>query len=131
MIIVGQVHQDYLSYNALLEQPKHVGLSFAIKWGTWLLLVLLFFGLNHWYNQKKQIEKELETGGSNTALNKLLGRFKRDKVEHIINENDASEPSTNAASKEVQTDPFASLRKKDKLRSYADVIIEKKHTNSQ
>jgi hypothetical protein len=136
MIIVGQIHQDYLSYNALLEQPKHVGLSFAIKWLVWVASVILFLGLNHWYNQKKQTEKELESGGTNTALKKLLGRLNRKSQVNTKGVSDRAENNTtyqeavaSTGNDESGNDPFASLRKKQKLRSYADVIIEKKQSN--
>ncbi|GBL05852.1 hypothetical protein [Glaciecola sp. KUL10] len=120
MVIVGQIHQDYLSYNALLEEPKHVGLSFALKWLIWIGSVILFLGVNHWYNQKKQAEKELDSGGTNTALKKLLGRLQVTSTD---------EKSEQPQKKGQPKDPFEALRSKDKLRSYADVIIEKKQSN--
>jgi hypothetical protein len=136
MIIVGQIHQDYLSYNALLEDPKHVGLSFAIKWLVWIASVILFLGLNHWYNQKKQAEKELESGGTNTALKKLLGRLNRKSqtnTKDLSNRREniatSQESVASTGNDESSNDPFAALRTKQKLRSYADVIIEKKQSN--
>lgn len=147
MVIVGQVHQDYLRYNEMLEQPKFVGWSFAIKWGVWVLALSLFLFANHWYNEKKQAQKDKENEGHNSALKKLLHRVSgkttagaTQNAKQKATQNNKDEEARASTSKQAgaarqgqdkensDKDPFAELRNKDKLRSYAELIIDKKQT---
>ena len=138
IFVVGQVHQDYLRYNELQEIPTNIGLSFAVKWLIWASSIILFLVANHYFNRYKRQQKELATEQSNSALSKLLkwkSRFGNNAGSPPINSNEASSTSrqkcgATAYVAEVDgddaVDPFATISKKNKLRSYADVVIEQK-----
>jgi hypothetical protein len=142
IFVVGQVHQDYLRYNELQGLPSNIGLSFAIKWLIWVASIVLFWVSNHYFNQYKRQLKELESEQSNSALSKLLkwkSRFNRvtqsaaSIPQDVVNNASANSGANNRSCDKEDVneldqsiDPFASIRKKDKLRSYADVVIEQK-----
>jgi hypothetical protein len=135
IFVVGQVHQDYLRYNELQETPTNIGLSFAVKWLIWAFSITLFLVANHYFNRYKRQQKELASEQSNSALSKLLkwkSRFGSNAGSSLNTSNvesSASKQKVSATEKAAEADavdPFAAIRKKDKLRSYADVVIEQK-----
>lgn len=134
IFVVGQVHQDFLRYNELQDQPTNVGLSFAIKWLIWAMSITIFLVSNHYFNQYKRKQKKAESEQSNSALSKLLKwKSRMDKSDTQTPISSFSESADRKANQvdsnitnESNTDPFAAIRKKDKLRSYADVVIDKK-----
>jgi len=128
MIIVGQVHQDYLRYNEIQNEPNYVGISFAVKWLVWFVSVAVFLTANHFYNKYKQAQKDAEQQSNNSALSKLIKRMKPSSANASANLNGKSDLSCehDGNVKTDPSDPFSALRTKQKLRSYADVIIEKK-----
>lgn len=149
IFVVGQVHQDYLRYNELQDTPSNIGISFAVKWLIWAGSITLFLVANHYFNRYKKQQKELASEQSNSALSKLLkwrldfGSTNRSSTD---GDSTARKPSTRVKSEttantsgttsdagsdtESTDDPFAAIRKKDKLRSYADVVIENKPDKS-
>ena len=135
IFVVGQVHQDYLRYNELQDTPTNIGLSFAVKWLIWAGSIILFLVANHYFNQHKRKQKELASEQSNSALSKLL------KWKSRLSSSENADPNASSKTQQKSTganlggdekpstsnnDPFAAIRKKEKLRSYADVVIEKK-----
>ncbi|WP_412971233.1 hypothetical protein [Glaciecola sp. MF2-115] len=135
IFVVGQVHQDYLRYNELQDTPTNIGLSFAVKWLIWAGSIILFLVANHYFNQHKRKQKELASEQSNSALSKLLKWKSRISSSDTTSSNDSSKTQRKASGAEhdraeksnvSESDPFAAIRKKEKLRSYADVVIEKK-----
>lgn len=138
VFVVGQVHQDYLRYNELQKTPTNIGLSFAVKWLIWAASITLFLVANHYFNRYKRQQKELASEQSNSALSKLLkwkSRFDNNAESSLNNSNvesGATRQKVSAATQHAEaggvdaSDPFAAIRKKDKLRSYADVVIEQK-----
>lgn len=131
IFVVGQVHDDYLRYNELQENPTNIGLSFAVKWAIWALSIGVFLTSNHLFNKYKKQQKQIESEQSNSALKKII-RWKASLSSDSQSSSDkatSAERETKSVSKNKSTeDPFASIRKKKKLRSYADVIIEQKPT---
>ncbi|MFT5277633.1 MAG: hypothetical protein ACI97K_002395 [Glaciecola sp.] len=130
IFVVGQVHQDYLRYNELQDSPTNIGLSFAIKWLIWAGSIILFLLSNHYFNRFKRQQKELESEQSNSALSKLLkwksGFSKKTQTPNSVQQSMSEESKTEKSAVEQELDPFAAIRKKDKLRSYADVVIDQK-----
>ena len=132
IFVVGQVHQDYLRYNELQDTPTNIGLSFAVKWLVWACSITIFLVSNHYFNQYKRQQKELASEQSNSALSKLL-KWKS-RITASGEEQKTTNEKVTRTSKLVvddeklshSDDPFADIRKKDKLRSYADVVIEQK-----
>lgn len=119
VFLVGKIHQDYLAY-AQTTGGLSVGWSFAVKWLVWVIGIAVFLGLNHWVNKRKQKKSEVED--KNSALQRILNW----KNTHPDAKTKAFELSKDKDATNDQSDPFAALRNKDKLRSYADLIIEKK-----
>ncbi|WP_371195542.1 hypothetical protein [Glaciecola sp. SC05] len=120
VFLVGQIHQDYLSY-AQSTANASVGLSFAVKWLVWAVAIFVFLGANHWVNKRKQKQSDLEE--KNSALQRIINWKNRNKLNST--EAPAKQPSEERS--KASEDPFAELRTKDKLRTYADLIIEKKN----
>lgn len=120
VFLVGQIHQDYLAYAQTIDDAQ-VGWSFALKWAVWLVSILLFLTANHWVNKRKQKKADLED--NNSALQRII-KWKLSKKHKETDPPSGSKVDEGTADK---SDPFAQLRTKDKLRSYADLIIEKKH----
>ncbi|MBF7073284.1 hypothetical protein ISG33_07735 [Glaciecola sp. MH2013] len=130
IFVVGQVHLDYLRFNDRQETPGNVGLSFAVKWAVWALSIVVFLMANHFFNKHKKHQKELESEQSNSALKKIL-QWKSSLSSSENSEERKAQKLPNeelGEATESSSDPFAAIRKKDKLRSYADVIIEQKPT---
>jgi hypothetical protein len=129
IFVVGQVHDDYLRYNELQENPTNIGLSFAVKWTVWALSICVFLACNHLFNKYKKQQKQAESEQSNSALKKIM-KWKASFSSDSQSDTDEKAPVEPAkkASKKAKTSPdaFATIRKKKKLRSYADLIIEQK-----
>jgi|GEM_PF-686477 hypothetical protein len=138
ILVVGQVHQDYLRYNELQETPANIGISFVVKWLIWAFSITLFLVSNHYFNRYKRQQKERASEQSNNALSKLLkwkSQFGDSAAGSVHNLNAGSSAAnkkgratakSDEENKHDNIDPFAGIRKKDKLRSYADVVIEQK-----
>ncbi len=135
--IVGQIHIDYLMYSERQSDAEaiNVGYSFMLKWLVYIGLVLLFFYANHLANKKQEKKNLQETKNSSlfTILkNKTMRTSKspeksQDQKATKTQYTSAPENGSKVCSDEpLSSDPFEQIRQKDKLRSYADVLIEKK-----
>lgn len=128
IFVVGQVHIDYLRYNDRQAAPGNVGISFAVKWAVWALSIFVFLAANHYFNQYKKQQKQANAGQSNSALKKIL-KWKdglTDKNQDPVIEQEQIKTTKKRAEGSAAGDPFENIRKKKKLRSYADIIIEQK-----
>jgi uncharacterized membrane protein len=131
IFLSGQIHQDYLAY-AQSNESVSVGWSFALKWLAWIVAVIIFFMLNNWHNNKKQLQAD--ANDKNSTLQRIL-KWKRthpedDAKQHVSAKKRTNQQplDSNEASERDANDPFAHLRDKTKLRTYADMIIEKKES---
>ena len=107
--LVGNVHEDYLVYAADQNDEGLVGRSFLYKWIALVSGVLLYLSY-HW----------LRSGSSKTikepqSKNAYFSKGNSGKAK--INSFPENEQSDD--------DPFAELRKKDKLRSRAEILVDK------
>jgi len=102
--LVSQLHQDYLSYGDLNKDTQHIGLSFVIKWVAFMVGFIVYVLFNSWQGKRASRSKDLPQDSVNTA------QLTSDTPDQEVNLND----------------PFYEIRQKDKLRSKADMIIEKK-----
>lgn len=107
--IVSQVHQDYVSYAELNGDKANVGLSFIAKWCAFIGGFVLYFWLNMRFlaSNKKSVEKD------EPKLSRLEKVIKKPKKKEQSDEPDST------------LDPFDAIRKKDKLKSEADFIIDR------
>ena len=120
IFIIGKVHSDYLAYVQTQQTPVNVGWSFAVKWGAWLFVLLLFLLVNHLANKQKD-KQAVQDKPNNTLSAIIVDKFKG-KKESIQT---PPQTSQNSTANNQENDPFAQLREKDKLRSYADLLIKK------
>lgn len=93
--LVGKIHGDFLDY-ARLEQNSDVGTSFLIKWAALVFGALLYL-FYHFTRRRKPASSDDGSARKNIAA---------------MNVDDAD-------------DPFAEIRKRKKLRSRAEMLIEK------
>lgn len=120
-IVVGRIHNDYLSYVESTGDIPNVGLSFVVKWALWIIAVLVFWALNHWVNKKKE-QKDLLKAKNKSFSNIVASKFRKTDT--------ASEQTSGVGANESKVDtknerdPFAHIRSKDKLDSYADMVIK-------
>ncbi len=99
--VVSQLHADYVSYGDLNHDKQYIGLSFVIKWIAFVAGLVVYFLVNSWAFRSSK-----RNNAKNNASKKSTAKGQRNAL--VVDQND----------------PFAEIRKKDKLRSRADMIIE-------
>ncbi|MFC3123389.1 hypothetical protein [Agaribacter flavus] len=123
LVVVGQVHKDYVEFAQATDNTSSLGMSFVVKWGVWLLLISIFLAANHFYNKQKD-KAEAQKSNTNSALSKVL-KWRNDK---LYAASKSSSPPSKSKQKTTEIDPFEQIRTREKLRSYADLLIESKET---
>ncbi|NTS78578.1 hypothetical protein HR060_17175 [Catenovulum sp. SM1970] len=106
-LLVNLLHQDYIQYSQLHSEKSDLGLSFIFKWGTLVLGFVVYCYLNRATHAKQNYQKN-ENKGKQTE-----NRMKLDDCEQQNHQ---------------KPDPFSALRTKEKLRSKADLLIDKQKT---
>lgn len=121
MIIVSQIHTDYIAYVKTSGESANIGMSFIVKWLSWIGLIISFLYANHIANKRKE---KIKAQQPSKSLKQILS-FK--------SKTDPSAKKTDAVklTRESGDDPFEHLRTKEKLRSYADLIIDKHNDSSK
>ncbi|MFT7525208.1 MAG: hypothetical protein ACI9LY_000340 [Arenicella sp.] len=106
--LVGNVHQDYLVYATEQNNEGLVGRSFLYKWMA-LVSGVLFYLSYHWLRStsSKTVKEVQPKNGCFTNGNSSNGKT------NSFSDNDQSD------------DPFAELRNKGKLRSRAEILVDK------
>ena len=102
--VVGLVHEDYLSYLTLQGEGASAGWSFLLKWLAFLVGVICYWWFNS-YARKKFDKKE-------------KGSLAEPSNTQAAVEADLGSPNSK--------DPFDKIRRKEKLRSKADLVIDHK-----
>lgn len=99
--VISLVHQDFLQYTQLKGSEQGVGLSFIVKWLFMLLGVgvFVFLHINSAEDSKPQAQST------------------QDKRKNS---------KTTKTTASVHNDAFANIRKKEKLKSKADKVIDDK-----
>jgi hypothetical protein len=107
--LVGNVHQDYLVYAAEHNDEGLVGRSFLYKWIALVGGVLLYLSY-HWLRStsSKTVKEVQPKNGYLTKGNSS------NRKNNLFSDNDHDD------------DPFAELRNKGKLRSRAEILVNKK-----
>jgi H+/Cl- antiporter ClcA len=105
LLVVSIVHQDFLSYQKSLNQVNEQVLawSYAIKWLLYLALIAIGFI----WGKKSLVQKG--------SLQKKMGK---PDIDIKSSDDSVSETALDAS------DPFSNIRKKAKLRSEADFLLE-------
>ncbi len=97
LLLVGSIHDDYLTHAKLQKDSTSTGLSFIYKWLAYGLGILIYF-VFHFFNGLKTSKEDLN--------------------EKAV--------QANKDAKNDDSDPFAAIREMDKLRSRADFIEQQK-----
>lgn len=103
--LISVIHQDFVDFLKMQGETQYLGRSFLVKWGAFLLALLVYVWLNF-----RAIEKDNKVASAG--------------VKEVLSSKSAlsgAEASPNTAS-----DPFAEIRTKDQLRSKSDLILSKK-----
>jgi hypothetical protein len=106
LYLIGNVHQDYLSYLKLEQNGSGTGMSFIIKWFAMISGVGLYIAYNL-FNGKSQNNPKEAKAKKKPAKN---SKYKNDPDEN---------------------DPFEDLRHTKPLRSKADIVIEQNLKNKK
>jgi len=97
LLLVGSVHEDYLTHAKLQKDSNSTGISFIYKWLAYGLGILIYFAF-HFFNGLRTSKED---------LNEKAAQANKD-------------------AKNDDSDPFAAIREMDKLRSRADFIEQQK-----
>jgi hypothetical protein len=114
--MVGLLHSDFVEFASLNEDKQYLGASFLFKWLALALGLVVYLVVNSRYGRKPA------EGINNKPTDSLGGQFKTGK-------NKQFQVDANSNTNSDGTDPFEQIRKRDRLRSRADFIIEKKPLN--
>ena len=120
--IIEKVHQDFVHYSQLNADNAYLGLSFVIKWLVFVLTSVLYLGINVWFRSNSTTPPEddslLSKMKSKTPQPRDVGRS--GKNQH--SEGSASDPKSAQSN---ESDPFDAIRHKERLRSKADLVLQK------
>ncbi|GLR72013.1 hypothetical protein [Agaribacter marinus] len=125
ILIVGQIHQDYVEFVQTTKEDTNLAMSFVLKWLSWVVLLVVFGLANHFFNKKKEKIDALDSAG-NSALSRVLLWRKDKEINRGLGLKKVSKKAEKMPNENDQRDPFAELREKEKLRSYADFLIQSK-----
>jgi len=102
--LIGSVHSDYLSYAELQEDKSLAGRSFLLKWAALTSGVLLYIAYHVLRGSRSRRNSASDQG------NALSGT--------LVNRSNEDTNSNNP-------DPFAAIRSKKKLRTRAEIALDK------
>lgn len=103
--LIGSVHSDYLSYAKLQADKSLAGRSFLLKWAALSSGVLLYIAYHVLRGSRR---KRNATAAKSNALSGTL-------VNRTSEETNSNSP-----------DPFAAIRSKKKLRTRAEIALDRK-----
>ncbi|MEM7360895.1 MAG: hypothetical protein AAF431_17525 [Pseudomonadota bacterium] len=107
--LVGSVHADYLSYAEMQEDDSLAGASFLMKWAAFIVGVVVYIGF-HWLRGRKEKKSEAKSGPVFSPKSGKIDSFNSVK-------------SKDGQVEEI--DPFAEIRAREKLRTRAEIMMEK------
>lgn len=107
LLIVSLLHQDFIEFAQQSNSP-YLGLSYAIKWGVYLLIAAGYVVVI------KKINKGART---DSQLHQMMKQSEKTK--------------TKQENADSSLDPFANIRDKKTLRSKADFVIQKQQEEDQ
>ncbi len=104
--LVNLIHSDFIELSQLKNDSTYLGTSYAIKWLALLTGVSIYLSANSWIGKQSKSNQNTDT---------------------LLNMKHSSQPNRNPEENNRildNQDPFSEIRKKKKLRSNADFIIE-------
>ena len=124
LLLVSLVHQDYLDYVAVSNEGQgFVSSSFLIKRVTYVSVTGASFWIFSRFSKSAQWKHEDLGFLKKFSSSRKRSAVKKDQEQQPLRDAAATNNADNA--NPTQPDPFANIRKKQKLRSEADLIIEK------
>lgn len=108
LVLINYIHLDYLEF-ATATGSKSLGFSYLIKWSGFILAIVFYLLHLKRVNTSAQYDSRLHKMMSV----KPVVVNKEDKKTHAVGDEASN------------TDPFANIRTKKKLRSEADFLIDK------
>ena len=99
--LVGSVHADYMSYAETQSDEALVGSSFLYKWAALLSGVIIYIVYNFFRGSNSKNEEKPVTQKKTPSKLILTGKLDAD-------------------------DPFAEIRNKEKLRTRAEILVDRK-----
>lgn len=138
--LIEKIHQDFVNYSQLNEDTSFLAVSFGLKWFAFACVTGLYTAWNLFF-KRESFKKE------------NLSKAERKKYGQLLNDEDELEddliakmralPISKVTSKvtakttekelqnekdgdDIKPDPFAQIRDKDRLRSKADLVLNKK-----
>ncbi len=115
--LVGKLHADFISYSELNNDKRYIGASFIVKWLLFIFGVIFYFFVNVRYSDSKGNKQGKEDKYGKENPESSINTFG-------INKNNSPDLQSNTKSP-TSKDPFEEIRRKNKLKSSADIIIEK------
>lgn len=107
--LIAMIHGDYVDYAASATDTSHLWLSYLVKWALLFTVTLVYY-----FYLRRQLRAPSQVKTETTAKATVKGTKSAP-----TNQNDSA-------------DPFANIRGKQKLKSHADIALERssKHNKS-
>ncbi len=99
--LVGSVHADYMSYAEIQSDDALVGRSFLYKWAALVTGVIIYIVTNFFRGSRTKTNNKTTSQTKTNAKLIIAGELSDDD------------------------DPFAEIRYKEKLRTRAEIVVEK------
>ena len=103
--LVGSIHADYLSYAELQADEVLIGYSFLLKWAALIAGVILYLAYHFIRGARRRGKSQNPDASSKTTALKKANSI--------------------ADGEQQGPDPFAEIRSKRKLRSRAEIMMDK------
>ena len=135
VVIINMAHSDYLTWAQMQEPIVATGASFIYKYCAFGALLIGFLLINHYANKRLEAKEAAQKGKGNVVLDKLLRAKDKAKtqVQQSFNQVKSTQRRHDSAKEATQAsggnDPFANIRKKAKLRTQAEVIMDNKENS--
>jgi hypothetical protein len=147
IILINMAHSDFLTWAQMQEPVVATGASFIYKYLAYAALLLGFCVINHVANKKLEAEELASANKGNVILDKIIALKTQQQKKSAAKAQAKSQAKANASktnaeqgnvepgcaddtsqaqpASSAKPDPFANIRKKAKLRSQADMVLEK------
>lgn len=140
IVIINMAHSDYLTWAQMQEPVVATGMSFVYKYCAYVALMVGFLVINHYANKRLEAEEAKQKGKGNAVLDKILKAKEKvtTKTKATFSQVKTAKDAAACAKAQVEAekesratakgapDPFANIRNKSKLRTQAEVILDKK-----
>jgi len=110
LFLINLLHQDFISFNQQ-QQTEYLALSYGVKWLSFIISLAVYFVVLSKINKAAKFD---------STIHQMMSK----KSVH----SSQAEPTENKTN-QTNSDPFANLRQKKKLRSKADMVIESQNQN--